>query len=119
MDTGGFFVSDGAFMIPKNDYFLLGILNSCIGRFYFRATCNSIGNPQEGGRLPFKKTYVENFPIPKPLQETTTLRNEIACLAHSLANDQPVDNAVQRIDELSLELYRVPEQYRQIIREGH
>jgi hypothetical protein len=43
MDLRGYLIPDGAFMIPAEDYFLLGLLNSCIGRLYFRARCNSIG----------------------------------------------------------------------------
>lgn len=118
LDTQGFYISDGAFMIPRVDYFLLGVLNSCIGRFYFRIFCNSIGNPQDGGRLRFKKTYVEEFPLPRPVLATALLREEIEQLARSLTTDRPATGAEERIDELSLELYNIPEQYQQLVREG-
>lgn len=117
MDTTGYFIPDGAFMIPLEDYFLLGVLNSCVGRFYFRAHCNSIGNPHNGGRLRFKKTYVKGFPVPEAEGLAAQLRNEIGQLARQLAEGSQDDGLTDRIDELVLEAYRVPEEHRDIIRE--
>lgn len=118
MDTKGFFIPDGAFIIPKADYLLLGLLNSCIGRFYFRAFCNSIGNPSDGGRLRFKKTYVERFPVPKLLNETASLRNKIEQLACSLTGNHSVKEAADYMDELVLEIYDIPQEYWNLVRGG-
>lgn len=109
MDTEGYLIPDGAFLLPVEDYFLLGLLNSCVAQFYFRARCNSIGNVQNGGRLRFKKTYVENFPVPLIGGTKAAIHDEIAYLAQSLVVGRPMGDAVSRINTLSLELYNVPE----------
>lgn len=108
MDTEGYLIPDGAFLLPVEDYFLLGLLNSCVARFYFHARCNSIGNVQNGGRLRFKKTYVESFPVRSIGATETAIHDEIAHLAQSLSSRKPVSNATSRINMLSLELYNVP-----------
>ena len=48
IDDQGFVFPDGAFFIPNADDFLVALLNSCVGRYYFRVRCNSIGNPLAG-----------------------------------------------------------------------
>jgi hypothetical protein len=112
IDTEGHIISDGAFLLPTSDYFLLGILNSCVGRFYFRARCNSIGNVAKGGRLRFKKTYVENFPVPRVTsQKSTEIREEIAALAKILATKKTEVNLLSKIDMLTLQLYMVSQQH--------
>ncbi len=113
MDDQGFIVPDGAFMLPTSDYFLLGILNSCVGRFYFRIRCNSIGNALTSGRLRFKKTYVEKFPIPIParLNSMQLVTEEIALNALRLSQGHGDISHVNRINILALQLYRIPEKY--------
>ncbi len=119
MDTEGYFVPDGAFMLPLEDYYLLGLLNSCVGRFYFRARCNSIGNVQDGGRLRFKKTYVEDFPVPHVGGTKAALQEEVAYLAQLLALGRAVGDAVSRINILALELYNVPASLRHAFLENY
>jgi hypothetical protein len=116
MDTSGYYVPDGAFAIPSPDYSLLGVLNSCVGRFYFRARCNSIGNPHRGGRLRFKKAYVKGFPVPKPTGSTAQVWEEVGRLAQRLATGGERDGLLDRIDELAMELYRVPLELRDTLR---
>jgi hypothetical protein len=113
MDDQGFIIPDGAFMLPSNDYFLLGILNSCIGLFYFRARCNSIGNAMTGGRLRFKKTYVEKFPVPLPerLKSMQLIKEEIALNALKLSQGSSDANRMKQINILALQLYHIPERY--------
>ncbi|MBD2247049.1 Eco57I restriction-modification methylase domain-containing protein [Nostoc sp. FACHB-888] len=111
IDLNGYLIPDGAFFIPSSDYFLLGLLNSCIARFYFRNRCNSIGNPHNGGRLRFKKTYIEEFPIPKPLENNIHLCQEIEHLSQLLTTNPAHSGIIERIDYLSLKLYRIPEKY--------
>lgn len=108
MDTGGFLIPDGAFIIPSDDFFLLGLLNSCIGAVYFRARCNTIGNPYDGGRLRFKKSNVQDFPVPSLTRGDEKTREEISSLAKSLSagGDQP--DLEHRLNLLALQLYRVP-----------
>lgn len=112
LDTAGFIIPDGAFMLPVEDYFLLGILNSCVGSFYFRARCNTIGNPANRGRLRFKKTYVRDFPLPAPTDELAAPREELSALARLAASGKGDTKIMQRIDELAILIYRVPEDYK-------
>ena len=60
IDTGNYFVNDTTFMIPTNDYFLLGILNSKVTLYFF----NSVTAIVRGGFLRFKNIYVSQIPIP-------------------------------------------------------
>jgi len=116
VDTDGYYIPDGAFMIPKEDYFLLGLLNSCIGSFYFRTRCNSIGNPNKRGRLRFKKTYIRDFPVRRCTSTVSELCSEIAELARSFTDGLSAPDAQVRLDELVLRLYDVPTPYRDTIR---
>lgn len=114
LDTEGYLIPDGAFMLPTDDLFLLGLLNSCVGCFYFRARCNSIGNPRNRGRLRFKKTYVRDFPVPRISKRTDPFRDEIASLAAAAAHSES-DLDLGKIDLLALKLYKVPEIYWDVI----
>ena len=111
MDTKGYFIPDGAFFIPREDYALLGILNSCVGRYYFKARCNSIGNPNTAGRLRFKKTYVEKFPIPIETENNKILFDKISDISKILV-DAPDDlDKLSALDSLVLELYDMKGEY--------
>jgi hypothetical protein len=109
MDTEGFYVPDGAFLIPSEDYFLLGVLNSCIADFFFRASCTSIGNAQHDGRIRFKKTYVEHFPIPTVSAKNRHLAEHIETIARQMSGSCSQNDEERAIDELVLQLYNVPE----------
>jgi hypothetical protein len=111
LDTKGNIIPDGAFMIARGDFFLLGLLNSCVGSFYFRARCSSIGNPQDGGRLRFKKSYVEAFPVPCERDEDREIRENIAYLAEELTKHPDSINMKRQIDELVVKLYHLPTEY--------
>lgn len=109
IDTEGYLIPDGAFMLPIADYFILGLLNSCIGRFYFKVRCNSIGSSKYGGRLRFKKTYVKDFPIPLIDTENMIFHNKISQLVSSLVRGEAEDDAIMQLDELVLQLYNIPQ----------
>jgi hypothetical protein len=111
MDLRGYLIPDGAFMIPAEDYFLLGLLNSCIGRLYFRARCNSIGNPHQSGRLRFKRTYVAGFPVPSPSVRRSVTGRKIEQLAKLLSSSGSDKSLESQIDRLALKAYAVPRHY--------
>lgn len=118
MDKESIYIPDGAFFIPGENYYLLGILNSCIGRYYFKQKCARIGNPMKGGRIRFKKVYIENFPVVSE-KENVEVANEIQHLALSaveagfLTEDQE-----RQLDEYVMQMYRIPDEMRLSIMEA-
>lgn len=118
MDTEGYFIPDGAFFIPSEDYYLLGILNSCIGRYYFKEKCARIGNPQKGGRIRFKKVYVEDFPVvPKSSNLQVAERIEKIAIEATKNGDLPY-SIEKELDNLALCLYQVPDKYKKLLLEA-
>jgi hypothetical protein len=65
-DKAGCFVDTTGFVIPRNDLYLLGILNSKCVWHYLSETAAVLGDPNKGGRLRLKRMYVESIPIPIP-----------------------------------------------------
>lgn len=59
LDTKNCFSGDTTYIIPVDDKYLLGILNSNIFHFCFSNVSSSI----RGGYLRFKRQYLENIPI--------------------------------------------------------
>ena len=64
LDETGFFSSNTTYFIPMTDLFLLGLLNSRLGRFYFEKTCAGLEGKNEI-YLRFFGQYLEGFPICK------------------------------------------------------
>ncbi len=60
-DTSNFFVVNTAYIIPLNDKFLLGILNSELTQFFYKRISSEI----RGGYLRFIRQYLESIPIGK------------------------------------------------------
>lgn len=117
MDCDSRYIPDGAFFIAGEDYYLLGILNSCIGRYYFRQKCARIGNPQMGGRIRFKKVYVESFPVINP-NKNEDIAKAIVSIARAAVESGTIDKKISRkLDELVLALYNVPDEYKKTIQE--
>jgi hypothetical protein len=67
-DQSGYYGTNTTYFIPRGDLFLLGLLNSCLGYFYFAATCAGLEGKNER-YLRFFGQYLENFPVP-PLDMT-------------------------------------------------
>jgi type I restriction-modification system DNA methylase subunit len=62
LDRNGYFSSNTTYFIPNDDLYLLGILNSKLGQFYFSDVCAGL----EGGGstyLRFFGQYLEGFPV--------------------------------------------------------
>lgn len=117
MDRDSLIVPDGAFFIPGEDYYLLGILNSCIGRYYFKQKCARIGNPMKGGRIRFKKVYVENFPV-VPQKENLLTAREISDLVKRAVDQGEMSVQDQKeLDRLVLKMYQVPVYMKSTIQE--
>lgn len=115
LDLDGFLIPDGAFFMSSNDPAILGLLNSSVADFYFKATCNTIGTANRGGRLRFKKAYVGSFPIPRRTPKNRSVMEKIARLAQeSHAALSGGDNS--ELDELAMEIFRLSPQARGLLR---
>lgn len=111
-DARGFYVPDGAFFLCTAEPSFVGVLNSAVATYYFQRTCNSIGHFSQGGRLRFKKTYVENFPIPSALVFEEGLRTRAAAFqsqlsSPTLAESERAEFAAE-LDRLLLDAYNLP-----------
>lgn len=62
LDLDGHFGSNTTYFIPKNDLYLLALLNSKLGFFYFSLTCAGLEGKGEI-YLRFFGQYLEGFPI--------------------------------------------------------
>ena len=64
LDEAGHYSSNTTYFIPRRDLFLLGLLNSQLGYFYFTKTCAGLEGKTET-YLRFFGQYLEGFPVPK------------------------------------------------------
>jgi len=62
LDENGFYGSKTIYFIPRRDLYLLGLLNSSLGNFYFVKTCAGLEGKTET-YLRFFGQYLEGFPI--------------------------------------------------------
>ena len=62
-DTDGYFSNDKTFIIPKNDLYLLGLLNSKLCWLFLKRVCSVLGDPDKGGRLELRDIYLKQLPI--------------------------------------------------------
>jgi hypothetical protein len=69
-DEDGFYPNATLFVIPKNDKYLLSLLNSKVAWYYFERNCPVIGDITKRGRLRLKTVYVSSFPVKETDIET-------------------------------------------------
>ncbi len=81
LDTKSLYLNDKCFIVPINDCYLLGVLNSLPVWFYLRALCSVLGDPDAGGRLELRAIYVKQIPIP---DAPVTTRQHIGSLVESV-----------------------------------
>jgi len=62
LDDTGFYSSNTTYFIPRRDLYLLGVLNSRLGLFYFRAVCAGLEGKNQT-YLRFFGQYLEGFPV--------------------------------------------------------
>jgi hypothetical protein len=60
----GNYLGNTAYIIPVNDLYLLGILNSSLVWEYAKANFSCLGDPEKGGRFRFIYQSVVKIPIP-------------------------------------------------------
>ena len=82
LDEAGYFGSNTTYFLPLRDLYLLGLLNSRLGRCYFSSVCASLEG-RGGNYLRFFGQYLEGFPVRKIDPATPsdkTLHDKIAGL---------------------------------------
>jgi hypothetical protein len=62
LDEIGYYSSNTTYFLPHTDRYLLGLLNSKLGKFYFVKTCAGLEGASET-YLRFFGQYLENFPV--------------------------------------------------------
>jgi hypothetical protein len=62
LDEVGYYSSNTTYFIPRRDLYLLGLLNSSLGCFYFKNTCAGLEGKNEI-YLRFFGQYLEGFPV--------------------------------------------------------
>ena len=86
-DKQSYFIGNTAYIIPVDDLFLLGILNSKIIYFYYKRNSTVIGDADQGGRLRWIYQDVVNIPIyncDNKIQKDTSRRDNIVKLVNQM-----------------------------------
>lgn len=110
------FITDGAFFLPTSNLFLLGILNSSLAHFYFKLKLSGLGTAGNGGRIRFKKVYVENFPLPQMNAVDIKLIQKIEKLV-SKHLDNFSEKEQAELDELVYNVYNVSSDIKELVEE--
>jgi type I restriction-modification system DNA methylase subunit/predicted type IV restriction endonuclease len=124
LDEEGFYGSTTTFSIPVRDLYLIGLLNSSLGFFYFRETCAGLEGVKDT-YVRFKTQYLESFPVQSaatnsPLEKTKhdrmiELVGQMLALNEQLsatrvpeeiqATRRQIDATDRQIDQLVYKLY--------------
>ncbi|MCS4194348.1 type I restriction-modification system DNA methylase subunit [Salinibacter ruber] len=64
MDEESHYSVNTTYFIPRNDWFLLAVLNSSLSYEYLKSSCTILGDADKGGRLRFFGEYMETLPVP-------------------------------------------------------
>jgi len=62
-DEGDYHIEATVFLLPNNNKYLLGLLNSALVWFWLSNSCPVLGDQNKGGRLRLKTVYTNNLPI--------------------------------------------------------
>ncbi len=126
-DDGSYYNNKTCFIMPSEDFYLLGVLNSKLVWEFLLRTCPVLGDPDKKGRLTQQAVYVTQIPI-KPIDENNAreveIRDRIVANVKELLNlnkrdqvarsdndkriiKEDIDRLEQEIDEMVEELYGV------------
>jgi hypothetical protein len=134
LDEGGYYSSNTTYFIPRRDLYLLGLLNSSLGCFYFKRTCAGLEGKNET-YLRFFGQYLEGFPVctmetadkaDKALHDKmVSLVNQMLSFNKRLREaktdhektslQRQIDTVDQQIDQLVYELYGLTEEEIKIV----
>jgi hypothetical protein len=105
LSSAGVYVCDGSYFVDSSNLVLLGILNSDTAREYFTNRCSSVGNLKSRGRFRFKKTYLQDFPIPRNAFEKSSVTMKIADVVREILGAQETPTLKTMLDDLVERLY--------------
>lgn len=91
-------------MIPTDDLSLNAILSSKIFDWYARHKFQSLDNPWAGGRLIFKRVYMDKVPI---ADRTPEQKAELSCLVEQILDDPVGENVPDLEKEIDALVYRL------------
>jgi hypothetical protein len=126
IDETEYFSSNTTYFIPKRDPYLLGLLNSKLGAFYFKKTCAGLEGKSET-YLRFFGQYLKGFPVRAINQKNPadrTSRDKMVKLVESMLNlhkqlpatktthdktliQRQIETTDRQIDALVYELYEL------------
>ena len=110
VDTENRLTNNKCFLIPRNDRYLLALLNSRLLDFYFRLAMPCLDDPFGGGDIEFSAVFMEHTPITPASENTKQGLAAIAEQIHTAKQADPAANvsALQhRIDQAVYSLYRL------------
>jgi len=134
LDAEGYYSNDKTTIIPINDLFLLGVLNSKISDFYI----SLISSTKQGGYFEYKPMYIQKTPIPRVdmdspkqkdmhdrmvemVEQMLALNKQLAAAntAHEkTALQRQIDATDHQIDQLVYDLYGLTEDEIAIVEGG-
>lgn len=119
MDLEKFIPNATLFCIPKEDYFLLGLLNSKLAWFYMSTICPVLGDVNKRGRLRLKTVYLKDIPI----RYDEELNNEISNVSKRITNikrtsSEDTTKLEKEIDKLVYQLYGLTDEEIGIVERG-
>ena len=136
LDTDGYFSNNKTFILPTDDVFILGVLNSSAAFFYFSRYCAALEGPKDR-YLEFRAQYLRDFPIPTigPDEATRERRGRIVELVEQMLSlhkrlasaarphqktvlERQIAATDQQIDRLVYELYELTDEEIKIVEEA-
>jgi len=84
MDRSGGYSLNTSYFIAREDWYLLGVLNSAAVFQYLKGTCQLLGDEDDGGRLRFFGQYLETLPIPNASPAERKIIGNLAQRAQTL-----------------------------------
>jgi len=116
-DNDGFYLVNTAYIIPVNDMYLLGIINSHLTHFFYSNLTSSI----RGGYLRFIRQYLEQIPIIQIENEAKDCVTKLVGKIMDTKSQNPTaDTSAQEaeIDQLVYQLYGLSEEEINIIEDS-
>lgn len=121
IDIKNYYPNATLFVIPLNDKYLLGLLNSKIVWYYLSKKCPVIGSEKKRGRLRLKTVYLSKLPIYKtPNLSKEKIANLVTQILTAKKENPEADTSAleKEIDQLVYKLYGLTEEEIKIVEES-